>query len=76
MTDTTNYDVERTRVDIKERRLSAGLTQQELAARADCSLAYVTMLERGLSPSRSNVLPRILRALDAAPATEPHARRA
>ena len=39
-----------TEMDLKELRRSAGLTQQALTTQAGCSLAYVTMLEGGLSP--------------------------
>ena len=45
-------------------RREAGLTQQELATRAGCSLSYLVMLEMGFSPARSAVLPRIIRVLN------------
>lgn len=51
---------------LKERRKAAGLTQQALATRAGCSLAYVTVLENGYTPRGSNVLPRILRVIQEA----------
>ncbi len=35
------------------------MTQQELAAAADCSLSYVRLLEAGFSPARSEVLTRV-----------------
>jgi transcriptional regulator with XRE-family HTH domain len=40
-----------------------GLTQQQLAAAADCSLSYVRLLESGFAPASSDVLPRIAAAL-------------
>lgn len=56
-------------VDIRERRLELALSQERLAREADCSTAMVKLLERGFTPTRSEVLPRILKALnDHAPA--------
>ena len=49
---------------LRELRRATGLSQQELAFRAHCSLPYVAMLERGFAPTHSNVLPRILTALE------------
>jgi predicted transcriptional regulator len=51
---------------MRDRRIAAGLTQRQLARAADCSLPSVANLEAGLLPQRSVVVPRILRALDAA----------
>ena len=51
-------------VDIRERRLDLGLSQERLARKADCSAAMVKLLERGFTPTRSAVLPRILRVLN------------
>jgi len=42
------------------------MTQRELAIAADCSLPSVGNLEAGVLPRRSEVVPRILAALDAA----------
>ncbi|MGO8906627.1 MAG: helix-turn-helix domain-containing protein [Solirubrobacteraceae bacterium] len=49
--------------DIRERRMAAGLSRQKLAQYADCSISYVQMIEAGLRPSRSDVLPRLEAAL-------------
>lgn len=50
--------------DLRAARRAAGLSQQELAQRAGCSIAYLRLLERGFAPDRSTVLPRIVHALD------------
>jgi ribosome-binding protein aMBF1 (putative translation factor) len=44
---------------LRERRTLAGLSQQTLAEKAACSLSMVRLLEQGLEPMRSDVLPRI-----------------
>lgn len=50
-------------------RRSAGLTQQDLAERAACSIGMVRMLEAGAVPRQSEVLPRVIAVLnDGAPA--------
>jgi predicted transcriptional regulator len=49
---------------IRERRKAAGLSQESLARAADCSTAMVKLLERGFTPTRSAVLPRIVRVLE------------
>jgi len=50
-------------------RRSAGLTQQDLAQRAACSIGMVRMLEAGAVPRQSEVLPRVIAVLnDNAPA--------
>ena len=49
---------------IRERRQALGLSQQKLAQLADCSLASVSLLERGYRPGRSEVIPAILSVLD------------
>lgn len=60
---------------LKERRLAAGMTRQQLAHRAGCSLAMLQMLEQGYRPARSQVLPRVEGALaellDGEPTTDP-----
>jgi transcriptional regulator with XRE-family HTH domain len=58
---------------LRERRRGAGITQQQLAERAHCSIAIVRLLEGGYQPARSHVLPRILAVLenDASPAGKP-----
>ncbi|MGI8661482.1 MAG: helix-turn-helix domain-containing protein [Thermoleophilaceae bacterium] len=45
-------------------RKAAQLSQEELARRAGCSTASVKLFESGYTPERSDVLPRILRALN------------
>ncbi len=51
-------------VGIPDRRRALGLTQGQLAMRADCSRASVALIESGYRPRRSEVLPRILAVLD------------
>jgi hypothetical protein len=36
--------------NMRQRRLAAGLTQEDVAREAHCSLAYVRLVERGYSP--------------------------
>jgi transcriptional regulator with XRE-family HTH domain len=48
---------------IRLARREAGLTQEQLAARADCSVDYIRLLERGYAPRFSDVVPRVLVAL-------------
>lgn len=48
---------------LRERRLAAGLTQQQLAYLANCSLTHLQLLERGYSPTHSEVRTRVLAAL-------------
>jgi DNA-binding XRE family transcriptional regulator len=50
--------------DIRARRREAGLTQEQLANLARCSVASVAFLERGIVPKTSGVLYRISRALE------------
>lgn len=45
-------------------RQQAGLTQVQLAVRADCSRASVALLEAGYEPKRSEVLKRVRAVLD------------
>jgi transcriptional regulator with XRE-family HTH domain len=57
-------------LELRERRVAAGLSQQALASAADCSLASVALFERGYRPEHSQVLERIERVLnDRSPAT-------
>lgn len=58
-----------TGAELRQRRKAAGLTQAELARRADCSLSIVGQFEAGAIPKRSTVLARVLSAL----AREPQA---
>lgn len=48
---------------LRKRRLAAGLTQQQLANLADCSLTHLQLLERGYTPTRSEVRSRVLALL-------------
>lgn len=50
---------------LRERRLAAGVSQRRLAALAECSETMIRQLEGGYTPSYSDVLGRIARALDA-----------
>jgi transcriptional regulator with XRE-family HTH domain len=49
-----------------DKRAAAGLTQEQLARRADVGLAYVTTVEGGYSPNpeRAPKYRRLLRVLD------------
>ncbi|MGI8805122.1 MAG: helix-turn-helix domain-containing protein [Thermoleophilaceae bacterium] len=51
-------------VGIPDRRRALGLTQGQLAMRADCSRASVALIESGYRPRRSEVLARIEAVLD------------
>lgn len=49
---------------LASRRKAAGLSQQQLAHLAGCSIAMVSLLERGYSPDNSDVLQRLEAAID------------
>ena len=49
--------------DIRESRRTTGLTQEELAQAAGCSVSFIRLLERGYEPRFSAVLLRIRRIL-------------
>ncbi len=49
---------------IREARKAAGLTQQQLATLAGCSMAYVRVIEAGYTPAQSDVLPRVFAVLN------------
>lgn len=49
--------------ELRRNRLAAGLSQEKLARMADCSTAYVRLLEAGYQPRDSSVLPRVRQAL-------------
>lgn len=50
---------------IRNCRRAAGLSQQALAQKAECSIGYVRVLERGYLPGkRSPTLSRIIRTLE------------
>lgn len=51
-------------MDLKRLREARGLSQQQLAAAADCSLSMLRMLESGYRPQPSAVLDRVLEVLD------------
>lgn len=46
------------------RRKAVGLSQQKLAHLADCSVAMISLLERGYQPENSSVLGRVVAAID------------
>lgn len=50
--------------DLRAQRRRAGLSQQELAQLAGCSLSYVALLEKGYRPAGSTVLPGIVAILN------------
>jgi len=49
--------------DLRALRRTAGLSQQQLAQKAECSLAAVALFESGYQPAYSRVLPRIITTL-------------
>jgi transcriptional regulator with XRE-family HTH domain len=49
---------------IRETRRALHLSQEALARRANCSTVYIRLIESGYAPGHSDVLPRILAALD------------
>lgn len=49
---------------LRELRHRNGLSQQQLATIAGCSMSYVKLLEAGYTPSTGDVLPRIMRTLN------------
>jgi transcriptional regulator with XRE-family HTH domain len=52
-----------TAIPIRAARQARDLSQEKLARLADCSTISVRNFERGLTPTRSEVLPRILAVL-------------
>lgn len=50
-------------VPMRKRREALGLTRQQLAALADCSLSMLQMLEGGYTPSTGQVVGRVEKAL-------------
>jgi transcriptional regulator with XRE-family HTH domain len=50
---------------LRDARQEAGVSQEQLARKADCSTIYASMLERGYTPNQSDVLPRVIAALEA-----------
>jgi predicted transcriptional regulator len=52
--------------DVRRQRESLGLTRQQLAQRADCSLSHLAAIEAGYTTERSRVIERVAVALDAA----------
>lgn len=49
---------------VRERRDALGLTRQQIAQLANCSISGVAVIEAGDAPSRSKILTRILAVLD------------
>ena len=49
--------------ELRKARLNAGLTQEEVAARAKVSREYVSQLERGMKSPTVDVLLRLCRAI-------------
>lgn len=62
---TTTTTIATTPDALREARVEAGLTRAQLAAAADCSLAWIANFEQGAAPKRSDVLPRVLSVLKA-----------
>jgi transcriptional regulator with XRE-family HTH domain len=52
--------------ELRRLRAAAGLSQQQVAERAQCSVTSVAQLERGLRPKHSEVAGRIVAALGSA----------
>jgi transcriptional regulator with XRE-family HTH domain len=53
--------------EIKRRRASSRLSQEELAHRADVHASYVSQIERGVKSPTLGVIVRLARALQLAP---------
>jgi transcriptional regulator with XRE-family HTH domain len=51
--------------ELRQLRATAGLSQQGLAQRAECSISTVALLERGYAPKQSGALARVLAVLTA-----------
>ena len=49
---------------LRERRQRAGISRQQLAALAQCSVSVLQLMETGYSPRRSAVRDRVVRVLD------------
>lgn len=49
---------------VRELRLAAGLTQEQLARVAGCSLSYIRLVEGGYRPSSAASSPKLRRLLD------------
>jgi transcriptional regulator with XRE-family HTH domain len=54
-----------TEIPLKDQRLAVGLTRQQLAEKARCSITFIQMLEGGFRPVQSRVLPRVVAVLTA-----------
>lgn len=48
---------------LRDLRIAAGMSQESVARKADCSTGYVRLLEQGFAPAKSDVLPRVMRVL-------------
>jgi transcriptional regulator with XRE-family HTH domain len=53
---------------LKQARLQAGMTQEDLAAKASLTREYVSLLERGKRSPTIEVFIRVVRALGLSPA--------
>ncbi len=53
-------------VELRELRLRVGMTQAQLASRAECSLSMIAVIEAGAVPRRSAVVGRLRAVLVAA----------
>jgi transcriptional regulator with XRE-family HTH domain len=51
---------------IRQERESRGLTREQLAIRAKCSVTMLGQIERGVIPTRGIVVDKVLRALEEA----------
>lgn len=52
--------------DVRDKRLRLGLSQQEVAELAGCSIAMVRLLEQGWRPKESPTLERVVEVLEEA----------
>jgi transcriptional regulator with XRE-family HTH domain len=52
-------------IDIRTRRLAAGLSQEKLARAAECALNSVRLFEKGYAPDPSPARDRVIAVLDA-----------
>jgi predicted transcriptional regulator len=57
--------------DVRSRRRGVGLTQLELAERAQCSWSTIRLFERGYTPAHSEVFERVQAVLERLEGQEP-----
>jgi predicted transcriptional regulator len=60
----TNVSTEAPEDDLRARRRRAGLSQQALAAAAECSLSFIRLVESGYRPETSPTCERVEAVLD------------